>query len=50
MAKCERRTLSEKVIREAERHLIQADEVMARLVPAYGACPLGERGPPPFIL
>lgn len=48
MAKCERRALSEKVMREAERHLSQSDEVMARLLSDYGACPLAEREFRPF--
>ena len=48
MSKCAHRTLSEKVMREAERHLSQSDEVMARLVSDHGACPLSEREFRPF--
>lgn len=35
-------------MREAERHLSQADEVMASLVADYGPCPLAEREFRPF--
>ena len=49
MAKCEnRRAMSEKVMREAERHLSRKDKVMARLVSDYGFCPLAEREFRPF--
>lgn len=40
--------LSEKGTREAERHLSQSDEIMARLVSDHGPCPLAEREFRPF--
>jgi len=40
--------LSDKVIRDAERHLHKSDAVMARLVTDYGPCPLAERDNLPF--
>lgn len=38
----------EKNVLEADRHLVKADAVMARLVSDYGPCPLGKRQSNPF--
>lgn len=48
MAAPKPRTLSAKVVREAERHLSQSCEVMARLVAAHGICQLANREFRPF--
>jgi DNA-3-methyladenine glycosylase II len=42
------RILSTKGVAEAQRHLIQSCNVMARLVATHGSCPLGKRGFRPF--
>ncbi|MFH0729900.1 MAG: DNA-3-methyladenine glycosylase 2 family protein [Pseudomonadota bacterium] len=42
------RILSARVMAEAQRHLIQSCNVMARLVAAHGSCPLAKRKFHPF--
>lgn len=48
MQKPKRPLLSPNVVRDAERHLSASDRVMARLIAAYGKCPLPRRNAPPF--